>query len=256
MIATGTHAHSIAKRRPINVMGATFYKSEWMECGDDPKLSPTVFLVEQPPDTSLVSHFHRQNQFQLFVDGAGSIGRESLGPVTVHYAGAYTGYGPLLSGPAGIKYFTIRAVCEAGFTPISEAKEKMLRGPKRHANSKPLPPLTAAALAALTSTQEQTLIETGDDGMGAHLTRLPPGAAFHPAQVAGSEGRFLFVTAGTLTGALAGALNGAADNGPADLGRWEHLFLLSTDTAPPLSAGPGGAEIVSLFIPHKEAAYL
>lgn len=248
MIATGTHAHSIAKRRPINVMGATFYKSEWMECGDDPKLSPTVFLVEQPPDTSLVSHFHRQNQFQLFVDGAGSIGRESLGPITVHYAGAYTGYGPLLSGPQGIKYFTIRAVCEAGFTPISEAKAKMLRGPKRHANSTPVPPLTAAALAALTGTQEQTLIETGDDGMGARLTRLPPGARLHPAQVPGSEGQFLFVTAGTLAGVLA--------SGPVNLGRWEHLFLLAGDAAPPLTAGPGGAEIVSLFIPHKEAVYV
>lgn len=251
MIATGTRAHSIAKRRPINVMGATFYKSEWMECGDDPKLSPTVFLVEQPPNTSLLSHFHRQNQFQLFVDGAGSIGRESLGPITVHYAGAYTGYGPLLSGPEGIKYFTIRAVCEAGFTPIGEAKEKMLRGPKRHANSTPVPPLTAAALAALSGTEQQTLIEPGDDGMAARLTRLPPGAPLHPVHTPGSEGQFLFVTAGTLVCALA---SGAVT--PVTLERWEHLFLLAGDTAPPLAAGPGGAEIVSLFIPHKEAAYV
>ena len=91
MIVTGTRAHGLTKRRPIDVNGTTFYKSEWMECGADPALSPTVFLVEQPPNTELVSHFHRQNQFQLFVDGAGSIGRETLGAVTVHYAGAYTG---------------------------------------------------------------------------------------------------------------------------------------------------------------------
>lgn len=243
MIVTGTRAHGVTKRRPIDVMGATFYKSEWMECGADPALSPTVFLVEQPPNYALVSHFHRQNQFQLFVDGAGSIGRETLGAITVHYAGAYTGYGPLLSGPQGIQYFTIRAVCEAGFTPISEAREKMRRGPKRHANSKPVPPLAAATLAALTQTAQHTLIETGDDGMGAQLTRLPPGAALHPVPVPGCEGQFLFVTAGSL------------QHGAVSLGRWEHLFLLASDAAPALTAGPGGAEIATLFIPHKEAAY-
>ena len=173
MIVTGTRAHGLTKRRPINVNGATFYKSEWMEYGADPALSPTVFLVEQPANTELVSHFHRQNQFQLFVDGSGSIGREALGVVTVHYAGAYTGYGPLLSGPQGIQYFTIRAVCEAGFTPISEAKEKMRRGPKRHANSKPVPPLTATALSALTRTEQHTLIETGEDGKPRLTITLP-----------------------------------------------------------------------------------
>ena len=245
MIVTGTRAHGLSKRRPIDVMGATFYKSEWMECGADPALSPTVFLVEQPPNTELVSHFHRQNQFQLFVDGAGSIGREALGAVTVHYAGAYTGYGPLLSGAQGIQYFTIRAVCEAGFTPISEAKEKMRRGPKRHANSKPVVPLTAAALAALTLSEQHTLIEPLE-GMGARLTRLPPGAALKPLPVPGCEGQFLFVTAGTL------------QHAGVTLSLWEHLFLLaaeSGDAAPVLTAGAGGAEIVALFIPPKEAAY-
>lgn len=243
MIVTGTRAHGLLKRRPIDVMGATFYKSEWMECGADPALSPTVFLVEQPPNTELVSHFHRQNQFQLFVDGAGSIGREALGAITVHYAGAYTGYGPLMSGPQGIQYFTIRAVCEAGFTPISEAKEKMRRGPKRHANSKPVPPLTAAARAALAHTEQHSLIEPGEDGMGAQLTRLPPGAALHPLPAPGCEGQFLFVTAGTLL------------HDGVSLGPWEHLFLLAGDTPPALTAGPGGAEIAALFIPPKEAAY-
>ncbi len=242
MIVTGTRAHGASKRRPIDVMGAKFYKSEWMECGADPALSPTVFLVEQPPNYELLSHFHRQNQFQLFVDGTGSIGRETLGAITVHYAGAYTGYGPLLSGPQGIQYFTIRAVCEAGFTPISEAKLKMRRGPKRHANSKPVPPLTAVELAGLSRTEQITLIEP-ENGMGAQLTRLPPGAALHPLPAPGCEGQFLFVTAGTL------------QYETLTLGRWEHLFLLASDTAPALIAGPGGAEVAALFIPHKEPAY-
>ena len=243
MIVVGSAANGTRRRRPIQVIEATFFKSEWMECGDDPGLSPTAFLVEQPPNYPLLPHFHRQNQFQLFVDGSGSIGREELGAVTVHYAGAYTGYGPLVSGPDGIKYFTIRAVCESGFTPISDAKQKMVRGPKRHAKSDPLPPLAPAALMALPQVEHQTLIEPGADGMGAGLTRLPPGARLPVAQVAGSEGQFLFVTGGTLM------------HGDLCLGRWENLFLLTGSTPPALIAGPGGAEVVAMYIPHKEAAY-
>lgn len=129
MIVLGTQAHGATKRRPITVMEATFYKGEWMESGDDPTLSPTAFLIEQPPNYTLLPHFHRQNQFQLFVEGSGSIGRAALGAVTVHYAGAYTGYGPLLSGADGIKYFTIRAVLESGFTAVAEAKEKWCAAP-------------------------------------------------------------------------------------------------------------------------------
>ena len=118
----------------------------------------------------------------------------------------------------------------------------MRRGPKRHANSKPVAPLTPAALAAITQTEQHTLIEPAD-GMGAQLTRLPPGAPLHPVPAPGCEGQFLFVTAGSL------------QHGDVSLAPWEHLFLLASDTPPALTAGPGGAEIAALFIPHKEAAY-
>lgn len=97
-----------------------FHKGEWMESGQDPRLSPTVFLVEQPANTTLKTHFHGENQFQVFVRGSGSIGRETISPMTVHYAGAYTGYGPLLSGPEGLFYFTIRAV----FRPAPRARSR------------------------------------------------------------------------------------------------------------------------------------
>ena len=79
-----------------------------MDSGDDPTLSPTVALIEQPAGFEFMPHFHRQNQFQVFVGGSGSLGRHALAPVVVHYAGAYTGYGPLLAGPEGIQYFTLR----------------------------------------------------------------------------------------------------------------------------------------------------
>lgn len=120
MIAYGTKALGAQRRRAIDVDGDLFHKGEWMDSGQTPGLAPTVFLVEQGADILLQPHFHRQNQFQLFVAGDGTIGSEPIRPITLHYAGAYTGYGPIKSGPGGLKYFTIR------FFPIRNRQQKDL----------------------------------------------------------------------------------------------------------------------------------
>ena len=44
---------SSPSREPVVVDGVTDFKSEWMNTGDDPAFSPTVFLVEQPPKRQL-----------------------------------------------------------------------------------------------------------------------------------------------------------------------------------------------------------
>src|SRR5258708_39913544 len=137
---------------PVVVNGDTYIKSEWMAnlAGDDndAEFSPTVFLVDQPPNVSLRTHFHRQNQFQIFVRGSGSIGRHKLGPLMVHYASAYTGYGPLVSRPDGLAYFTLRTVFEKGSLTMTQHAPEMKRGPKRHLPSQIVPVAAAATIAA------------------------------------------------------------------------------------------------------------
>lgn len=61
-----------ASARAVVVDGDTYYKTDWLTSGGDRELSPTVFLVEQAPNVSLRTHFHRNNQFQLFVRGSGT----------------------------------------------------------------------------------------------------------------------------------------------------------------------------------------
>jgi hypothetical protein len=174
MIVLGSSALGRQRRRAIKVDDDIFYKSEWLEGGTDPELSPTMFLVEQPPNVLLRAHFHAQNQFQLFVGGSGRIGSHPIRPLTVHYAGAYTGYGPLSSGPEGIAYFTIRAVFETGAFYMPESREKMIRGPKRQLTSDPVPPADEASLAALTDVQAHDLIPLQSDGIAARVLRLAP----------------------------------------------------------------------------------
>jgi oxalate decarboxylase/phosphoglucose isomerase-like protein (cupin superfamily) len=77
-------------------------------------LFPMAFLVEQDPGSTASAHYHQQDQFQLVVDGHGIMGTHEVGPVTVHFTGAYTAYGPIRADKeAGVHYFTLRN----GFDP-------------------------------------------------------------------------------------------------------------------------------------------
>ena len=243
MISFGSRSLGTARRRPVNVMDAIFHKSEWMDSGTEGPLSPTVFLAEQPPDCELLPHFHRQNQFQLFVDGDGSLGKEKIRPLTLHYAGAYTGYGPIVSGAAGLKYFTIRSSFDTGLTWSTEWREKMVRGPKRHAQASLGEPWPVERLAALDGVQRETAIAPSG-GLGAQVACLPPRAEAALAPIDDSVGQFVFVLAGTAS------LNGET------LAPWESAFVPAADGEALITAGRNGVQIVCLHMPRTADEYL
>ena len=243
MIVLGSSALGKQRRRAIKVDEDIFYKGEWLESGTDPDRSPTMFLVEQAPGVSLRAHFHAHNQFQLFVQGSGRIGSHAIRPLTVHYAGAYTGYGPLVAGAEGIFYFTLRAVFETGAFYMPESRDKMIRGPKRQLTSDPVPPSDAASLAASKEMEVRDLISLQSDLIAAQMLRLRPGGKAAAMDPKGSAGQYFVVTAGSLI------------YGATELTRWESLFASGDEAPVPLLAGAGGAEVVLLQLPVKAAQY-
>lgn len=243
MITFGTQAQAAAKRRAISAMGVTFHKAEWMESGEDPVLSPTVSLIEQPAGFEFMPHFHRQNQFQIFVGGSGSIGAHALAPVVVHYAGAHTGYGPLVAGPLGIQYFTLRPVAESGFIPVAQHRERMIRGPKRHAQSQQIAISTPEALLGLGEIEDSFVIPLGDDGMGARLLRMPPRLSLEVVHPPGCQGQFIFV------------LEGAVELAEREIARWEQLYATRDEPIACLTASAAGAQLLCLSVPHQADPY-
>lgn len=244
MMVIGRRVKGEARRRPAPAMGVVFHKGEWMESGDDPMLSPTVALIEQPPYFEFMPHFHRQNQFQVFVDGSGTLGRQTLAPVVVHYAGAFTGYGPLVAGPQGITYFTLRPVCESGFIPLAQRQEQMIAGPKRHAHSESIPVASVTEMQAWTQTHEEYVIALGEDGLGARLVNLPSHANFECTHPVGSQGQFIFV------------LQGSALTSDYSLGVWEQMYVTQDEVMPQIIAGEQGVQFLCLSVPIKAPEYL
>lgn len=244
MIAMGIRSTAERTRR-IQVHSPELHgiKSEWMISDEDPSLSPTIFLVEQPAGMVLPAHFHRNNQFQLVVAGTGKIGPTKLEPVTIHYAGAYTAYGPLLAGPEGLKYFTIRPVHESGMQVVAETPQHAWpKGPRCHATSKQVAVLSDHELAQVTRLLTANAI-TGDGGMRADVCTLPPGSELDLFCHEEAEGLFIFVLAGS------------AEVEAVTLGLWESVFLSSDELTTPIRAGAGGAQVAILAPPALAPAY-
>jgi hypothetical protein len=176
--------------------GYTEYLIE-SEAGARP--APQAFLVHQAPGWILPTHFHLEEQFQVVTAGGGTLGSHAVAPVTLHYSSREAGYGPLVAGPQGVDYLTLRAVTDPGAWYLPESREKMRRGlRKRQATVGPIPVKRFDALASLPSAQTEVLIAADDEGLAAWVMRLPPNSrSSAPPQVA-SGGRYHVVVAGSL----------------------------------------------------------
>lgn len=244
MIVVGTtrRAQETRHHRVLD-NGFSFHRSEWMDGGRDPALSPTIFLVEQPPHSVLHPHFHTRNQFQVFKEGSGTLGRRSVGPGSVHYAGAHTGYGPLVAGPEGLSYFTVRAAYETGAHFLPADRDQLRRGPKRHVHGPWHEPADTATLRGLQCTTRAQLIERDADGLEAFSLLVPGGSAVELAPEKG-PGQFQLVLAGEYI----------APQG--SLGRWESRFLSCGEDTAGCCAGATGLHLLVLRMPRTAPEYV
>jgi hypothetical protein len=244
MIVIGTRAAQQASRRHLVLPNGTgYYKGEYMPAAPGAAVEPHAFLVEQDPDTTIDSHFHRQNQFQIIVGGSATLGRHAVAPLLVHYAGAYTGYGPIISGSEGLHYLTLRPAQDPGAQFLPGARERLVRGPKRHFSSEAITLLDHAARRALAAPHTEEILAPQEDGLAVLLVRLPPGAAWRGIDPATGAGQYLMAAGGSFL-----------HDGHV-LGAPETLFVTADEAAPAISAGPDGAEVLLLQFPPLASEY-
>ena len=224
--------------------GANFFgETEYLIQGEPPDAGPQAFLATQRAHSTLPVHFHLQDQFQVVVDGSGTLGPHVLQPLMVHYASREAGYGPIVAGAGGLKYLTLRAVGDVGAWYLPESRDRLRRGlPKRQLHAGPWAVAGPVALHGRAAPEVRPVVAADDQGLAAWIVRLGPDQHADEPRHAGGGGRFLVVAAGAVV------LDARV------LGRLACAFASADEPAVRLRAGRAGAEVLVLQFPAPAAA--
>lgn len=200
---------------------------------------PQGFLVEQPPGSITLPHFHETNQFQVFVDGTGSMGKHAAEPLTVQYANGHTPYGPIVAGDEGVTYFTLRQRWDPGAKYMPGARDKLSKGNQRTRIKGGIPLTTGKQRESLKAAVSEVIFEREDDGMAAWLIRAGRDQAVALPDVGGSGGQYLIVARGEL----------AWDGNVYD--KWSTLFVMPDEPSPDVTATAHGVDLLVLQFPAR-----
>ena len=207
-------------------------------------LSPMAFLIEQQPNAMGRPHFHRVNQWQVFVDGDGTMGKHHVASLYLHYAGAYTTYGPIGAGEKGISYFTLRNEYDVGAQYMPGARE-LLRdtrtSSRREFQAEVGPPMALEQLSHLKRPACRAVIGPEPDGIAAWLISVPPGQTVDAPDPSTGRGQSCVVVAGELL------VNGEA------LPAKSNLFVHPADGPLKVVASDKGVELLCLQYPRHNA---
>jgi hypothetical protein len=235
------------RRRGSAADGVTFWHTLYigtsrynMAAGEpDPApdaLFPMAFLVEQDPGSTASSHFHGQDQFQVVVGGHGTLGTHDIRPLTVHFTGAYTAYGPIrASATEGLHYFTLRNGFDPGarFMAMAEHREMLRSRAGRRHREAVAGPLTRPCAPA------ETLLGPEPDGMGAWRFRLRAGERATGPDPATGRGQYWVVVSGSMA------------HDEEDLGERSCSFIYPDESPFTAVAGPAGLEMLAMQFPRR-----
>jgi len=189
---------------------------------------PLAFLVNGPPAYVIPPHFHEIDQYQIFVGGSATLGKHAVAPGSVHYADAYTPYGPITATEEGFNYLTLRPRSIIGYHEMPG--EGPLLKPVNAARGRRGRMMVADIDPALPHRTEcETLFEE-PDGIAAYRLSAEPDAALPQPAVA--HGGAYYVV-------LSGAIDADGTTYPPRATIW----IGQGEEPPTMIAGPEGASV-------------
>jgi hypothetical protein len=206
----------------------------------DGELHPMAYLVEQEPKSEIHAHFHRSDQFQLFVGGDGTIGKRPINGFALHYAGAFTTYGPINSGQNGVNYLTLRNGWDPGASWMPQSRDVLKEAGSRERRHHMVD--VAQIMQEMPQDTACTLINPATDGVGAWLHRLGDGAIVSGPDPALGRGQYWIVLDG----------DAHIDSHAADL--LSCTYIDCSEPSAQATAGTRGATIVIVQFPLHEPA--
>lgn len=195
------------------------------------------FLVETSPGAVIKPHFHRVDQWQLFIGGSASFGRHAIAPVSLHFAGAYSPYGPIRAGENGIAFFTLRNRFDWGTAYMPEFRKELWENRRlfREVKIDCVAPAVLDRFSAATASTE-IILTPEKDGLAAWRLILPPGSSAVGPAPAGGHGQSWVV------------ISGAIEHGSKSLATKSCLFVFPDEAAFTFTSAEG-AEVWCLQYP-------
>jgi hypothetical protein len=188
--------------------------------------SPQGFLVDVFTARHVIKpHFHLVDQFQVIVSGDGKFGKHPISAGALHYADAYTPYGPIVAGDKGLAFFTLRARADTGIHYMPGSRHEMKRNAGRN--------LAADASPVVGGGDARSTLFEDSDGVRA-------------VRLQAQGGKSLQVPAVKEGGAYLVVISGSLKHDAREIGAPACFFIQSGTKAFSAQAGPEGAVAVLL----------
>jgi hypothetical protein len=199
---------------------------------------PQAFMVTMGPGATVPAHFHRIDQYQLLLGGGGARYKGAELPsrtLTVHYADAFSTYGPIEAGAeAPMEFYTLRAVTDM-FIAYMPAERDKLPATGRHRNIHVTVQTDDNGTAGRPAYEE--LIAETRDGLAAWRAGLGPAEPLQSGTPGGS-GQYCYVISGSVLAA-------GKELGPKSL-----AWLPAGSPTDRAAAGQAGCDVLFLQFPR------
>jgi hypothetical protein len=219
----------------------------WTDTAD---ADPQAFLVQMAVNKTSPAHFHGVEQFQVMFGAPGAwYQRTPVESMMVHYADAFTTYGPFGTQGEEMEFFTLRPRHNeiTGVMPHDRAK---LRGRGRGRGRGHRNIHSAVAPAEVEGnrrmgpgeTRVEPVIPGDEDGLAVWLLRAGPNADLVPPDPKGSGGQYWCVVGGEVR----------VDGGTSV--RQSLHWVAPGESSMSLTAGDAGFELLVLQFPMRQEA--
>ena len=220
--------------------GSLYARTNYLGSDTSGRDTPQALLVEQSANSEIPAHFHGIDQFQVVVQGGAMLGKHALKPVSVHFAAAYTGYGPINANDDGVFYFTLRAQSEPGAFFFPDGRKFQKPGKRRNITVEVGLASETGSMAQYNGEPLEIAMEPEDEGLAAWVLRMGASQNFVGPDPMLGGGQYYVV------------MDGDLDYAGERYERWSCIFVEPPESALYFTAGSNGVEALVLQFPFWE----
>jgi rubredoxin len=214
------------------------WRTNYMVPPDEAPGRPQAFLAEMSAHRNLRTHYHANDQFQVFVSGDGHAGKHPIAPFQVHFARAYTPYGPIIAKDAGVGFLTLRTRKDGGAQFLPEKREQLVATEGRNPWQLTVPinfpePSGPIAIEPLEGMHD-------DRGLAGHALSMKADAEAPGPDPSPSNGQYIVVLGGSV-------MHEGVEKKATTI-----IYVAPEEGPFKLKAGPRGLEAIALHFPRPE----